>query len=124
MSETQTNQSETYHKALSACEQITDAARLMKTAREVMAIAEHQASRASMETFLGDQMFVVTIPEEAEASIILDGNVLVTPCTNFTATELRSIGKHGVEFYNSTDRLELHMRSFDFEIAPLDTRQG
>ncbi len=102
------------------CESIEDAARLMKAAQEIMRIAQHHVSQASLETFMGNQWYRITLPDEAEATVVLDGNIIETQPTTFIATELTSIGQHGTEFKNIETGHELHLRGYDFEITPIE----
>lgn len=123
MSDVNESRAEKYHDAAKVCEQIEFAAKLMKSARGLLALAQQQSSSAIAETFRGDQLFEVLIPEGAQSTVIVNGDVAELAHSSFVATELRSIGQHGVEFYNHSLGSELHLKGYDFEIVPFDSPQ-
>lgn len=104
------------------CSQIRHAAKLVETARIIGGLAAETASSVSMQTTLvpGNFLFKVILPEEDNDSyIVKDDGIIASDPKEFVATELRGIGEHGAEFYNSSNDQWLKTKNYDFDVVPL-----
>jgi hypothetical protein len=103
------------------CEDIKSAAELTDMAIGLADKAQQRASTLTQRTMLEmlPFSFKVTLEPESDALVTVDDDVVEQSPTTFFATEVRSISRRGVEFYDRANNRSLIIDNFAFDISPV-----
>src|SRR5579864_6283830 len=121
MGENLSSEPEHLRKGVDFCEDIRHAAELREAAERTANLAERAANKVISASFLGNIpcRLLVSIPEDASAYITVDDEVVEEQPTSFLATEIESISRHGVEFFDRPSSRRLRIEGYDFEVSPV-----
>jgi Tat protein secretion system quality control protein TatD with DNase activity len=109
-------------EAKETCDIIMQAAQLVAIKEHLEVITQESVSQAIQRTWLTKNYLLKVIPPdppEATSYVAHDDKVIENSPKEFIATELRSIGEHGVEFYNSETEQRLQINGYDFDLEPV-----
>jgi hypothetical protein len=108
--------------ASSLCEDIIEAAQEVASSLKAARAAQERASSVAQRTMFGQLPYRLKVQLDAETKAVVteDDEIIESSPTVFTATELWSIGRHGVEFFNtSLNRKLTIVNDFGFTVEPI-----
>lgn len=110
-------------EAFDVCSRIEQARDLVAAVTGLEVLAHRAVSDAVMATISlsSDRPwnFDIELPEGTKSHISRDDEIVTENPGRFVATELTSMGEHGVEFYNRSTDERLRISGFNFEISPV-----
>lgn len=107
-------------EAVKLCEDIERARYLMEKAVTLNQLAQRATNSVITETYIHDSNRIrVDLPEDAKACVSVDQKVTIKHPKTFIATEVRYMGEHGAEFYNTATGEWLMIKDLNFNVSPL-----
>src|SRR3990167_10188566 len=108
-------------QARNFCFFLKDAAEKVGRAAQLELDAQHSASRIIAESIYGDHQFrlLVKVPPEVRSVIKQDYEVVEENPESFEASEVTSINRRGVQFWDHLTDKSLIIYGHEFEITPI-----